>query len=117
MAFLPQFFSGQMLAQVFDRSELSAKLDIPWEIQYGSDKRLWISQSGGRIVRVNPLNGASKIMFTAPDYFNGSPKESSTLCFKPKIGAGTLGMALHPNFKDSGVIFLVYSYNHQTEVG
>jgi glucose/arabinose dehydrogenase len=114
MAFLPQFFSGQMLAQVFDRSELSAKLDIPWEIQYGSDKRLWISQSGGRIVRVNPLNGASKIMFTAPDYFNGSPKESSTLCFKPKIGAGTLGMALHPNFKDSGVIFLVYSYNHQT---
>lgn len=101
----------RLSAQLFERTELSAKLDIPWEIQYGPENHLWISQSGGRILRVNALNGRTKLMFTAPDYFNGSPKENSPLCFKPKIGAGTLGMALHPKFYDSGIIFLVYSYN------
>jgi hypothetical protein len=79
---------SSVMAQVFERRELPAKLDIPWEIQYGNDGQLWISQSGGKIVRVNPQTGSLRLMFTSSDYFNGSPKESSTLCLSFKLFSG-----------------------------
>jgi len=99
------------IGQIFKRTELPTVLDIPWEICYGKDGYLWISESSGRVARVNPNSGAKKTVYTAPDYFNGSLKEQSKLCFKPKIGAGTLGLALHPDFPDSPYVFLVHSYN------
>ncbi len=107
---------AQIQAQTFTRSELPTKLNIPWEICYGPDNYLWITEANGILSRVNPINGNKQIVFTAPDYFQGSSLESSRLCFKPKIGAGTHGLALHPEFNKTATAFLymVYSYNHGT---
>jgi glucose/arabinose dehydrogenase len=73
---------------------------------------LWITESGGKVSRVDPVSGAKTVVYTAPDYFAGSAAEKSTLCFQPMIGVGTLGMALHPDFMSgSPYIYFVYSYN------
>lgn len=103
-------------AQKFERSELPTTLTTPWEITYGPDDFLWITESGGNVVRVNPETGDKTIVFTASDYFAGSPLENLTLCPDSKIGSGTLGLALHPDFMEYGTsyIYFVYSYNSGT---
>jgi glucose/arabinose dehydrogenase len=103
-------------AQTFIRSELPTQLSIPWEITYGQDGYLWVSDSGGRVSRIDPSNGNRIVAYTAPDYFPGSALEQLQLCFTPQIGAGTLGLALHPDFIDSSTsfIYFIYSYNNGT---
>jgi len=103
-------------SQTFIRSQLSTTISKPWEIFYGPDDYLWLTESGGKVVRVNPLNGDKTIVYTAPDYFSGSPLENSTLCPNALIGSGTLGLTLHPDFmeSESSFIYFVYSYNSGT---
>lgn len=103
-------------SQNFIRSELNTQLSIPWEITYGPDDFLWVSDSGGRVSRINPDNGNRTVVYTAPDYFPGSPLEQLQLCFQPMIGSGTLGLALHPDFTipATAYIYFVYSYNSGT---
>jgi glucose/arabinose dehydrogenase len=103
-------------AQQFTRSELPTSLSVPWEITYGPDNYLWVSEKGGTVARIDPQNGSKTIIYTAPDYFGGSLLEQSPLCFNPTIGAGTLGLTLHPDFlnPDSSFIYFVYSYNQGT---
>lgn len=111
------FFSiTQVQSQTFERSELPTSLTYPWEIIFGPDDYLWVSEDGGKVSRVHPETGDKTIVYTAPDYFGGSPLENSILCPNLSIGAGTLGMALHPDFTDqeSAFIYFVYSYNSGT---
>ncbi len=101
------------IGQSFQRSELPAKLEIPWEMSYGKDGNLWISESQGRIVKVHPKTGYLKQVYKAPDYADADSTEVSPYCFRPKPGSGCLGLALHPDFsKDSPYVFLFYSYHH-----
>jgi aldose sugar dehydrogenase len=110
------FLNFSVLAQTFIRSELPTSLNSPWEIIYGPDGFLWLTEFGGKISRVDPVNGNKTIVYTALDYFNGDPSEKLATCFNPNIGAGTLGMALHPNFLNSSTsyIYFVHSYNSGT---
>jgi glucose/arabinose dehydrogenase len=103
-------------SQTFTRSELSTPISKPWEIFYGPDDYLWLTESGGNVSRVNPLNGDKTVIYTAPDYYAGSPLENSTLCPNYAIGSGTLGLALHPDFleTENSFIYFVYSYNSGT---
>lgn len=102
--------------QNFTRSELSTTLDTPWEIIYGPDGFLWLTEAGGKVSRVDPVSGNKTVVYTASDYFAGGASETCTLCFNPKIGTGTLGMALHPDFLNASTsfIYFVYSYNSGT---
>ncbi len=103
-------------AQNFSRSELPTVLHTPWEIVYGPDNFLWLTDSGGTVSRVDPINGNKTVVYAAPDYFDGSPLEQLQACHQPAIGSGTHGLALHPAFGTGGVdyIYFVYSYNHGT---
>lgn len=108
--------SFPIYSQTFNRFELSTTVSTPWEILYGSDNFLWITESGGKVSRIDPSNGNKTIVYTAPDYFGGSPLEDSPLCPNLSIGSGTLGLALHPDFSNStsSYIYFVYSYNSGT---
>lgn len=108
-------FTG--FAQTFVRSELNTNLNSPWEIVYGPDQMLWLTEANGAVTRVNPTTGASETVYIAPDYFSGSDSEKLNACFNPGIGSGTLGLALHPDFMEAGnsYLYFVYSYNHGTE--
>ncbi len=103
-------------AQIFTRTELPTLLTTPWEITYGSDGYLWLTEAGGNVVRVDPTTGNKTVVFTASDFFAGSPLENNPLCHNPPIGQGTLGLALHPNFSNpaTSFIYFVYSYNSGT---
>ncbi len=100
-------------AQTFIRSELNTQLNTPWEITYGPDNFLWITEKEGKVARVNPLTGSKTIVFTATDYFPGSDLEDLQACTNPSIGSGTLGLALDPDFTEAAnaYIYFVYSYN------
>jgi hypothetical protein len=85
-------------AQNFIRTELPTELTSPWEIVYGSDDFLWLTEKDGNIARVNPTTGDKTIVYTALDYFPGSELEDSPTCPGFSIGKGTLGLALDPDF-------------------
>ncbi|MGI4823727.1 MAG: FG-GAP-like repeat-containing protein [Janthinobacterium lividum] len=110
------FLSLPGLAQSFVRSELPTTLSTPWELTYGPDNFLWITEAGGQVSRVNPATGAKTVVYTASDYFWGSPSEQCLLCSQPGIGVGTLGLTLHPDFlnRATSYIYYVYSYNQGT---
>ncbi len=106
----------QMHAQSFVRTELPTEVNRPWEITYGPDDYLWLTEKDGKVIRVHPETGAKTVVFTASDYFDGSPLEDLDACTNPSIGKGTLGLALDPDFTnpDYAFIYYVYSYNSGT---
>jgi aldose sugar dehydrogenase len=114
--FVSLIISQSSLAQNFIRSELSTPLTKPWEITYGPDGFLWLSEFGGTVSRVNPSTGAKVVVYTAPDYFNGSPLEALLACGIYGIQAGTLGLTLHPDFltPNTAYIYYLYAYNSGT---
>ncbi|AEA43079.1 PQQ-dependent sugar dehydrogenase [Fluviicola taffensis] len=104
------------VAQIFTRSELPTTLSAPWEITFGPDSMLWVTESNGRVSRIDPQTGNKTIVHSAADYFDGSPLENSPFCPSLGIGRGTLGLTLHPNFLTFGssFIYFMYSYNSGT---
>jgi PQQ-dependent dehydrogenase (s-GDH family) len=93
--------------EVFSRTVLSDPnvLNFPWEVTYGPDNNLWITESKGyKVYRMNPNNGTKT---TVLDISQGStflPLADRTFnCqFNNGTGAqgGLAGLALHPNFLD-----------------
>ncbi|HZV68882.1 MAG TPA: PQQ-dependent sugar dehydrogenase [Saprospiraceae bacterium] len=102
--------------QTFTRSQLPTELSTPWEMTYGPDGYLWLTEAGGTVSRVDPNTGAKTIVYVAPDSFEDSPLEQLPLCFMPNIGSGTLGLTLHPDFLNpaNAFIYFLYSYNSGT---
>jgi len=72
-------------------------LNVPWEISWGPDNWIWFTEQGGTVSRVNPATGQRKVLLTIPDVFR-------------KKSYGLLGMAIHPDFKNSPYVFLDYTY-------
>lgn len=104
-------------AQSFIRSELPTILDTPWEMTYGQDGYLWITEKGGKVSKVDPVTGNKTTVYTCPGYFGGHACESCTLCFQPQIGAGTLGLTLHPDFLNPSTpyVYFVHSYDSSAD--
>ena len=69
-----------------------------WEILWGPDDHIWLSEREGKISKLNPVTGA--IVFTATISEVVSSGEG-----------GMLGMALHPDFLNNGFLYVVYNYN------
>lgn len=79
-------------------SVIVAGLAQPWEIIYGPDEQLWITERAGKISRVNPLTKQITPLLTINDVVS--------------IGeGGLLGMVLHPDFTTFPYVYVVYNYN------
>lgn len=73
-------------------------LNYPWEILWGPDSHIWITERGGKISRINPANGSLTLLHTVTEVVaNGE--------------GGLLGMVLHPNFSAVPHVFIAYNYN------
>lgn len=102
-----QITAGRM-NEVYDQQTLSAPQALldPWEITYGPDNRLWITESKGyRVYRVNPDNG---VRDTILDISQGSTflpvgQQTFNCQFANGSGAqgGCAGLVLHPKFLDA----------------
>ncbi|RFP67044.1 T9SS C-terminal target domain-containing protein [Hymenobacter lapidiphilus] len=78
-------------------SALTTGLVVPWELVWGPDNFIWMTERGGRISRVNPVTGAVTPLITLADVSTSSE-------------GGLLGMVLHPDFATAPYVYVVYNY-------
>jgi glucose/arabinose dehydrogenase len=89
-----QFFIG---ATEVDTNSVVNGLDTPWEILWGPDDHIWLTERGGKISRLDPVSGEiSELISIAEVYERGE--------------SGLLGMALHPDFETEPYVYVVYTY-------
>lgn len=89
---LSAFAQGTMATQV-----VKENLFIPWEIIYGPDARIWMTQKNGYICRLDPTNGLLDTVY----------HETATVI---RGEGGMTGMALHPNFPTVPYVYVVHNY-------
>jgi glucose/arabinose dehydrogenase len=76
---------------------LTQNLNYPWEILWGPDSKLWITERGGKISRVDPATGAVTPLLTIGEVVSQGE-------------GGLLGMVLHPDFSTTPEVFIAYNY-------
>jgi glucose/arabinose dehydrogenase len=115
---VPNSCNNQGNSPYFTKTTLTTGLNRPWEMLYGPDDMLWITQSGGRVSRVDPNSGVASTIYTAPDYFAGLASQSKFYPCDPNyaypVSSGTFGLALHPDFTTIPYVYYIYSYNAGT---
>ena len=79
-------------------SVLVENLNFPWEILWGPDNLIWMTERGGKISRVNPTNGVVTLLHTIID-------------IDARGEGGLLGMVLHPQFNTTPYVFVAYNYS------
>ncbi|MEI6950476.1 PQQ-dependent sugar dehydrogenase [Paraflavisolibacter sp. H34] len=101
--------------EVFVRRIVADRLSDPWEITYGPDQSLWVTEAKGyRVSRVDPASGKRTVVldvsgerkFSRYDLVKEEKKER-----KPWPQGGLMGLALHPQFGEGKpYVFLSYVY-------
>ena len=86
-------------ATTIKETVLVENLNFPWEILWGPDNFIWMTERGGRISKVNPSNGAVIPLITVSEVVTNNE-------------GGMLGMVLHPNFSITPQAFIAYDYNN-----
>ena len=107
IAFLFSFvltLSRSVFAQedVFSSRVVVTGLNYPWQIVWGPDSHLWVTERHGKqVLRVNPLNASKTVAIKISEvYSKGSQM-------------GLLGMALHPNLlrrAGEDYVYVAYTY-------
>ncbi len=86
-------------AEPFICQVLTEGLDFPWEMLWGPDNKLWISERHGlRKIKVDPETGEKKTFATLPEAYPGPQHE------------GILGMAFAKDFMKGGDNYLYVYY-------
>jgi glucose/arabinose dehydrogenase len=75
---------------------LVSGLDTPWDLAWGPDDYLWVTERGGRISRVNPASGAIAQVGHIDVLERGE--------------SGLMGMAFHPSFESEPYVYVAHSY-------
>lgn len=81
-----------------DTQTVISGLDTPWEIVWGPDDHLWITERFGRISRIHPGTGMQTVLLDL----------SQTVTQQGE--SGMLGLALHPDFPADNRLYVVYTY-------
>ncbi|WP_324676929.1 PQQ-dependent sugar dehydrogenase [Hymenobacter sp. GOD-10R] len=101
--------------EVFSRRIVARQLSDPWEVTYGPDNYLWVTEAKGyRVSRINPADGSKQVLLDIskerqfprydkiPESIDGG---------KPWPQGGLMGMALHPQLlQGKPYVYLVYLY-------
>ena len=59
-------------SEPFEGKVLIDGLDFPWEMVWGPDKQLWVTERSGKNIRtVNPDTGETRILYTVENAFVG----------------------------------------------
>lgn len=78
-------------------SVIAQNLNFPWEILWGPDNHIWMTERGGKISRLNPSTGVGTPVFTISEVVTNGE-------------GGLLGMVLHPDFATTPYVYVVYDY-------
>ncbi len=91
------FFLQNANSQELLVRDIATGLDTPWEILWGTDNYIWLTERYGRISRLNPETGEILELIKLDDVFEDGER-------------GLMGLALHPNFENNPVVYTIYSY-------
>ncbi|OON70498.1 PQQ-dependent sugar dehydrogenase [Hymenobacter sp. CRA2] len=85
-------------------STLTPNLTTPWELVWGPDNFLWMTERGGRVSRVNPTTGQVLPLLTIADVTENGE-------------SGLLGMAVGQSFAPNALpgelwVYVVYNYTN-----
>ena len=84
----------------FRQSEVATGLAGPWELTWGADNMLWVTErTGKRITRVNPATGEKKVAVTIEDVLAPGGQD------------GLLGLALD---LDNTFVYTAYTYSDRS---
>ena len=94
---------GAFQQESFTTRVVTTGLENPWEIAWGPDGYIWVTERvGKRVTRVNPADGAKSVAITISEVFQNHGQD------------GLLGMALHPDLLRSGAnnfVYIAYTYD------
>ena len=89
----------QVGSTILEEREVVDGLDVPWEIKWGPDDFLWITERDGIVSRINVETGEKHVILDIQDEVWQSSE------------SGLLGMEIHPDFNNgSPYVFLAYTY-------
>ena len=78
-------------------------LDAPWEITWGPDGQLWVTERRGRrVLRIGPADGAQNVALVLPEVHQSVAQD------------GLLGLALHPDLlmgRQRDFVYLAFTYD------
>ncbi len=133
---MAQVDAGRM-NEVFIKTDLvpsSTNLRDPWEVTYGDDDSLWITEAassatagdnGYKVRKVHPQNGGNRIILDLLTFQDpaSSPTTKWRRAFTPGTGGavspqgGLMGLAIHPEFQTNPAKKFVYIAYVHTYVG
>jgi PQQ-dependent dehydrogenase (s-GDH family) len=87
---------------------LATGLEAPWDIAWGPDNRLWVTErTGKRVVRINPADGTVARAVTIDEVYPGTSWHE-----------GLLGIALDPQLlKGAGHDYVYVAYTYDADPG
>ena len=91
----------------FSNRVVASGLENPWQMRWGPDGRLWVTErTGKRVVRINPADGTRKVALVIPDAVQHHGQD------------GVLGLALHADLlKSRGSDFVYVVLTHDADPG
>src|SRR5438046_2832476 len=102
------FSTKQVLNQTPANGSDRYYLQHPFEILYGADDSLWISERRGTVIKVHPVTGKRRIILDIRSSVkfttSGSPVTSISQ-------DGMMGLALHPDFPAVDSFYVAYVYD------
>lgn len=87
--------------EVFESRVVATGFEDPWEVTFGPDGHLWITErTGKRVVRVDPADGTTTPAVTIDEVAQRLGQD------------GLLGLALHPDYGNgSSFVYVMYTYD------
>ncbi len=77
---------------------------VPWEIEFGPDGWLWVSERAGYMSRLNLETGERRVLLDLSD----------SVLFE-RVELGMLGFTWHPDFPDSPYVYVASTYGGSAE--
>lgn len=90
----------QLDSTLLTATDVATGLIVPWEVTYGPDDHLWVTERRGNVLRINPENRNIVTILNYQSQVEGGNSEY-----------GMLGMALHPYFLNTSLLYVVYCYS------
>ena len=108
-----QTITGPM-GETFSVRMVAPNLSDPWEVTYGPDNFLWVTEAKGyRISRIDPASGSKTVLLdlSSERKFPRYDKLQKETGGKPWPQGGLMGLALHPQLlTGKPYVYLAYHY-------
>jgi glucose/arabinose dehydrogenase len=83
-------------AEDFTVTTLASGLVTPWDLVWGPDSLIWVSERGGRISRVDPVTGRRAVV--------------GAIAVRESGEGGLMGIAFHPDFAHEPYVYAMHTY-------